>query len=56
MTEAEARERQIAEAVAEARKAFADLQIADKLIALARLTEWIALEEKSWLPELEAKQ
>jgi hypothetical protein len=30
--------------------------IADKLIALARLTEWIAMEEASWLPEPERRQ
>ena len=39
-------ERAIHEAVQAARLALSDLVTADKLIALARLTEWIAMEKR----------
>jgi hypothetical protein len=49
-------ERAIHEAVQAARLALSHLVIADKLIALAWLTEWIATEKRSWLPEAETRQ
>jgi hypothetical protein len=44
------------EVAAMMRAALADLVIDEKLEVLARLQAWLALEERSWLPEAEQRQ
>jgi hypothetical protein len=48
-------ERAIAEAVQAARQALAHLTVEDKLIAIEQLRGWIAMEEATFLPEVQTR-
>jgi hypothetical protein len=49
------REKAIAESVTAARKALEGLTIEDKLIAIEQLRGWIAMEEATFLPEVQTR-
>jgi hypothetical protein len=47
-------EQAVEDAVADCRAAMTDLRLDLKLVALERITGWIELERKSYLPETKA--